>query len=61
MPETWRTAIMLASVADLPGHEVFYIAAADNLTGRPLADLVRECYGDLVELRATDRPDASGI
>jgi hypothetical protein len=29
--------------------------------GRPLADLVRQYYGDRVELRATKRPDASGI
>jgi len=54
-------ALVLAAVSELPGHEVFYIAAPDNLAGRPLADLVQQHYGNRVELRTTDRPDASGI
>jgi UDP-glucose 4-epimerase len=54
-------ALLLACAADLEGHEVFYVAAPDNLTGRPLAELVSRYYGDRVELRPTERPDASGI
>jgi UDP-glucose 4-epimerase len=54
-------ALVLAAVSELPGHEVFYIAAPDNLAGWPLTELVRKYYGDQVELRATDREDASGI
>jgi nucleoside-diphosphate-sugar epimerase len=59
--EDLADAAVLASESVLPGHEVFYVAAADNLAGRPLAALVREYYGDRVELRTTDREDASGI
>ena len=54
-------ALLLACAADLGGHEVFYVAAPDNLTGLPLAELVSRYYGDRVELRPTERPDASGI
>jgi nucleoside-diphosphate-sugar epimerase len=54
-------AIVLACASGLDGHEVFYISASDNLTGRPLAELVSRYYGDRVELRPTERPDASGI
>jgi nucleoside-diphosphate-sugar epimerase len=54
-------AIVLAVECDLPGHEAFYVTAADNAAGVPLADLVRATLGDDVELRPTDRPDASGI
>jgi UDP-glucose 4-epimerase len=54
-------ALRLAAESDLPGHEVFYIAQADNSTGLPLADLVRRHFGDRIELRALARPDASGI
>ena len=39
-------ALLLACAADLGGHEVFYVAAPDNLTGRPLAELVSRYYGD---------------
>jgi len=54
-------ALVLATECDLGGHEVFYIASPDNLTGLPLADLVASYYGDSVELRVVARVDASGI
>ncbi len=54
-------ALVLAVHAEVSGHEVAYIAAPDNLTGRPLADLVHEFYGSAVSLRPVARPDASGI
>jgi nucleoside-diphosphate-sugar epimerase len=54
-------ALRLAAESDLPGHEVFYAAQPDNSAGKPLADLVRRHHGDAIPLRATDRPDASGI
>ena len=54
-------AIRLAVESDLPGHEVFYIASPDNAGGRPLAQAVKEHYGDQVEVREADRVDASGI
>lgn len=55
-------AIVLSVDADLPGHEVIYVAQPDNATGRPLAELVAATMpiGE-VELRPTDRDDASGI
>jgi nucleoside-diphosphate-sugar epimerase len=54
-------AIRLAVESKLPGHELFYIASPDNVGGRPFAELVRRYYGDRIEVRATDREDASGI
>ena len=54
-------ALVLATESDLPGHEVIYIASPDNVGGRPFAETVRTHYGDAVEVRPTDRPDASGI
>jgi UDP-glucose 4-epimerase len=53
--------IEAATTADLTGHETVYCAAADNAAGRPLHDMVRHHFGDEVELRPVDRPDASGI
>lgn len=55
-------AIASSVEADLPGHEVFYVAQPDNATGRPLAQLVAATMpiGE-VELRPTEREDASGI
>ena len=61
-------AILLATTTELQGHEVIYIAQPDNATGQPLTDLVEatihgggvELRGE-VEVRATDRVDASGI
>jgi UDP-glucose 4-epimerase len=55
-------AIVLAVQSDLPGHEVFYIASPDNVGGRPFEKIVREYYGDAVEIKAPlPREDASGI
>lgn len=54
-------SIVLATESTLPGHEVFYIAAADNVGGRNFAETLRLNYGDTIELRPTTRPDASGI
>jgi nucleoside-diphosphate-sugar epimerase len=54
-------ALLLAVESDLPGHEVFYIASPDSIGGRDLAAQVRRHFGDTVELRDLDRPDASGI
>ena len=45
-------AIVLAVGSDLPGHEVMYIAAADNSAGRPLRDLAREDAGAISTARA---------
>jgi nucleoside-diphosphate-sugar epimerase len=54
-------AILLSVESDLAGHEVLYIASPDNATGLPLADLVKTVHGDRIELRPTDRKDASGV
>ncbi len=55
-------AIVLAAESDLPGHEVFYIASPDNVGGRPFEEIVREYYGDQVEVKKPlPREDASGI
>jgi UDP-glucose 4-epimerase len=54
-------AMVLAATAETPGHEVLYIASPDNHVNRPWADLVRHHHGDEIELRETDREDASGI
>ncbi len=54
-------AIALAAESDLPGHEVFYIASPDNVGGHNFAAVLKEHYGDQVELRALERVDASGI
>jgi UDP-glucose 4-epimerase len=56
-------AIRRAVESDLPGHEVCYVAAADNAAGIPLVEGVRRVYGDRIELRpaAVPREDASAI
>jgi nucleoside-diphosphate-sugar epimerase len=54
-------AIVLAVESDLPGHEVFYIASPDNVGGRDFGRMLRQFYGDRIELRPTSRVDASGI
>jgi nucleoside-diphosphate-sugar epimerase len=56
-------AIRLAAESDLPGHEVFYAAAADNAAGLPLGEAIRGRYGDRIELRLDGlaRDDASAI
>src|ERR671938_797928 len=54
-------AIVLAVQSDLPGHEIFYIASPDNVGGRQFEKIVREYYGDQVEIKPLAREDASGI
>ena len=55
-------AMVLAVESDLPGHEVFYIASPDNVGGRPFEEIVREYYGDEIEIKKPlPREDASGI
>ncbi|WP_341393252.1 NAD-dependent epimerase/dehydratase family protein [Arthrobacter sp. G119Y2] len=54
-------AIVLATESGLPGHEVFYIASPDNVGGHNFAEVLAKHYGDQIELRSLDRPDASGI
>jgi UDP-glucose 4-epimerase len=54
-------AVALAVQSDLPGHEICYIASPDNATGRDFAEILRTYYGDQIELRETQRADASGI
>jgi UDP-glucose 4-epimerase len=55
-------AIRLAAESDLPGHEVFYIAAPDTIGGRDLHEAWRAAYPSApTKLRPLDRPDASGI
>ncbi|MCA1687420.1 MAG: NAD(P)-dependent oxidoreductase [Actinobacteria bacterium] len=55
-------AIVLATESNLPGHEVFYIASPDNVGGGPFEEIVREYYGDRVEIKKPlPREDASGI
>jgi nucleoside-diphosphate-sugar epimerase len=55
-------AIRLAVESDLPGHEVFYIAAPENIGGRDLYESWRAAYPHAAtELRPVVRPDASGI
>ena len=43
------------------GHQVLYIAAADNIGSRDLAAAVKAEYGTAVEMRPIDRPDAGGL
>lgn len=59
--EDLADAIVLAVESELPGHEVFFIASPDNVGNRDLAAAVRQMYGDQIEVRPLDRPDASGI
>jgi UDP-glucose 4-epimerase len=55
-------AIVLAVESDLPGHEVFYIASPDTVGSRPLEEVVRQYYGDEIEIRRPlPREDASYI
>lgn len=59
--EDLADALVLAAESDLPGHEIFYIANPDNVGGRDFAKILKEHYGDEIELRELARPDASGI
>jgi nucleoside-diphosphate-sugar epimerase len=55
-------AIRLAAESDLPGHEVFYIAAPDTIGGRDLHEAWRAAFPSApTTLRPVPRPDASGI
>ena len=55
-------AIVLATQSGLPGHEVFYIASPDTVGNRPLEEVVRQYYGDEIEVRKPlPREDASYI
>ena len=54
-------AIVAATQSKLPGHEIFYVAAADNIGSRNFEEMLHQIYGDKIELRPTSRPDASGI
>ena len=55
-------AIVLATQSGLPGHEVFYIASPDTVGNRPLEEVVRQYYGDEIEVRKPlPRDDASYI
>jgi UDP-glucose 4-epimerase len=55
-------AVRLAAESDLPGHEAFYIAAADTMGGVDLHASWRIANpGSATQLRPISRPDASGI
>ncbi|MEW9549230.1 NAD-dependent epimerase/dehydratase family protein [Nonomuraea sp. NPDC050783] len=54
-------AIVLAVESDLPGHEVFNIAAPDNAGGHDFAVMLRRHVSEEIELRPLARPDASGL
>jgi UDP-glucose 4-epimerase len=55
-------AVRLAVESDLPGHEVFYIAAPDTVGGIDLHASWRTANpGSTTDLRPISRPDASGI
>ena len=55
-------AARLAAESDLPGHEVFYIAAPDTIGGVDLhAAWCTANPGSATDLRPVPRPDASGI
>ena len=55
-------AITLAVESELTGHEVFYIASPDNVGNRNFEEIVREYYGDKVEIKdPLPRVDTSGI
>jgi UDP-glucose 4-epimerase len=55
-------AVRLAVECDLPGHEVFFIAADDTMGGRDLYEAWRAAFPDAAtELRPLPRPDAAAI
>ncbi len=55
-------SLVLAVQSDLPGHEVFYIASPDNVGNRNFEEVVKEYYGDKVEIKKPlPREDTSGI
>jgi UDP-glucose 4-epimerase len=55
-------ALVLAVESNLPDHEVIYIASPDTVGNRPLEEVVRQYYGDKVEVRRPlPREDAGYI
>ena len=54
-------AIRLAAEGSTPGHEVMYVAAPDNATGRPLRELISHHFGAEVSVGELTREDAGGI
>lgn len=60
--EDLAEAIRLAVECDLPGHEVFLIAAADTIGGQDLHAAWRAAHPDShTQLRPVARPDASPL
>jgi nucleoside-diphosphate-sugar epimerase len=53
--------VVLAVDAAIAGHEVIYVAAADNANGLDTLELIRRHFGDCVALGPLERPDGSGI
>jgi UDP-glucose 4-epimerase len=55
--------LVLVAEADTAGHEIVYAAQPDNLTGRPLEELVRASYDEheTPDVRPFGRVDSSGI
>ena len=54
-------ALRLAAESSLDGHEVLYIVAPDNGSGRPLHSLVAHHFGAEVTVGELAREDAGGI
>jgi nucleoside-diphosphate-sugar epimerase len=54
-------ALRLAAESSLAGHEAMYVAAPDNATGRPLAELITFHFGEDVVVHDLPRSDAGGI
>ena len=57
-----RSLSAMAEGDKLSPHEALFVAAADNVMGRPLQELAAECFGDdVVLIRPHAREDGSGI
>ena len=54
-------ALRLAAESSLDGHEVMYVVAPDNATGRPLRELISHHVGAEVSVGELAREDAGGI
>jgi UDP-glucose 4-epimerase len=54
-------ALRLAAECSLDRHVALYISAADNGTGKPLAELIGHHFGADVSVRDLPREDAGGI
>jgi nucleoside-diphosphate-sugar epimerase len=59
--EDLADALLLAAESELEGHEVIYIASPDIASTKTLPELMKGHYGDKVEVRELDRPDAGGL